>query len=160
MPCSIDWGISFWLSVIFIRDFPAYINQSSCLKAAHLFFLIGIWWIYWFLACLDFQLFFQFLDSWHLLCQFLRQGFPQFIIGNANEGTNAFQWLFDDHLIGCFAEQYANGGMVLFAFDLFVNAVDVEIQLSSKFRLEIANLQFKYHKAVQMKTGLLIPLLE
>jgi len=28
--------------------------------------------------------------------------------------------------------------MVLFAFDLFVNAVDVEIQLSSKFRLEIA----------------------
>ena len=54
-------------------------------------------------------------------------------------------------MIGRFTEQYTNGGMVLFAFDLFIDAVDVEIQLPGKFRLEIAHLQLKYHETIQVK---------
>jgi len=97
------------------------------------------------------QFTFDLLDAGQAGLQFFRQGFQQLVFGNTHGLGFIAQGVFGHYLVFAFAQQQANGGIVLLVLDLAIDGGEVEAQLLQMLWFECAALEFDHHIAAQLQ---------
>jgi hypothetical protein len=93
----------------------------------------------------------DFLDAGETGVEGLRQGTDELVFGHANGLVDAGEGVFGDEAILRFAEEEANGGLVIRSFHLGIHGTEVEIELACVLGLE--GLGFEFDDDVALQPG-------
>ena len=73
------------------------------------------------------------------------------VFGDEGRGEGAAQGVFDDLVVLGGAEEHADGGLLMGLAHVAVESFEVEFELAQVFRLELVDLEFERHEALELR---------